>query len=305
MAQRASAWTSSGQCSCPLKKIGIAAEVPKASTQPLAVKVESLSESGPFRRIAARLPVDEAVAQVAELIWSGELRAGDRMPAERTLSEWLGISRPTLRGAVRRLEQAGLLAVSLGRAGVKVKSDLVPLELLVDMPQLSRSEISGLLEARRALEPRVAQLAGLHGIPEDFDHLFKLVAEQRSAPADWDLHCQLDTRFHLAIARATHSVTTYSLMRELQRRLAVARTHFLRSPQDPKLLADIHEATARAIESRDMARIDSEMLGHLGWLERVWERESGMPRLRSAPDFLASAAESPRAATRRRRASSA
>jgi len=274
-----------------LKQVGIASAARTTPDQALGAETEAFSDSGPFRRIAGRTAVDQAVAQVAELIWSGQLRSGERMPAERSLSERLGISRPTLREAVHRLEHAGLIAVSLGRAGARVQSDLVPLQLLDEMPHINRSDISGLLEARRALEPRIAQLAALHGTTEDFDHLLRLVVKQRQAPPDWDLHCQLDTRFHLAIARATHSPTAYALMRELQRRLAVARTYFLRSPQDPKLLADIHEATGRAIESRDMHRIESEMSSHLGWLERVWERESGMPRLRSMPNFLTPLAE--------------
>ena len=64
--------------------------------------------------------------------------------------------------------------------------------MLPHLPALSKADVAGLLEARRALEPRVAMLAGLHGTEQDFEGLFEMVEEQCRAPSDWALHAHLD-----------------------------------------------------------------------------------------------------------------
>jgi GntR family transcriptional regulator, transcriptional repressor for pyruvate dehydrogenase complex len=240
-----------------------------------------------FRPVSRRTPIDEVVSQIAEAVWVGELRQGDRLPAERSFAETLDVSRPTLRLAFRRLEEAGVLEVSRGRGGgARIRSQVVPLALLGALPEVTRAEISGLLEARRAIEPRVAQLAALHATEEDLDHLAALVEHQRKAPPDWSLHGQLDAHFHLELARATHNSTLFVVMRELLLRLAVARSSLLRSPHDAKTLANIHETTLRAVAGGDPNAVERAMNEHLGWLERVWERESGRPRMRGVPEFL-------------------
>ena len=73
------------------------------------------------------------------------------------------ISRPTLREAIKTLAEAGVLEVRRGQSGgIFVASELVPRELLRSRQEIRFGEISGVLEARRLLEPRVAQLAAVH-----------------------------------------------------------------------------------------------------------------------------------------------
>lgn len=227
-----------------------------------------------FRPICVRGPIDETTAQVAEAIWEGTLLAGARLPAERTLAEQLGISRPTLRLALRRLSDRGLLVITRGRGGgAVVRSEVVPLDLLWSGPKLDVDEIGAVLEARRWLEPQVAQLAARNATGEDFDKLRRLVQRQREAHRDHTLQHQLDVRFHLAIARATHNSSVWPVAKELQLRLAVARVAMRRTPMDPRAVAEIHEGTLAAMLRGDPAGIDRQMREHMDWLERRWERE--------------------------------
>jgi DNA-binding FadR family transcriptional regulator len=227
-----------------------------------------------FPPICVRGPIEETTAQVAEAIWEGVLPAGTRLPAERALAEQLGISRPTLRLALRRLADRGLLAITRGRGGgAVVRSEVVPLDLLWSGPELDADEIGAVLEARRSLEPPVAQLAARKATGEDFDRLRRLVQRQREADRDHSLHQQLGVRFHLAIARATHNSSIWPIAKELQLRLAVARQAMLRTPVDPRVVADVHEGTLGAILQGDPAAIERHMSEHLQRLEVRWERE--------------------------------
>src|SRR5438094_276772 len=155
-----------------------------------------------FRPVSTRLTFEEAVEQVADAIRAGDLHAGARLPSERDLADRMGISRPTLREAIKVLADAGVVEVRPGPGGgMYVRTELVPRTLLAERSELHVGEVSGVLEARRLLEPRVAQLAGLYATDEDFDAMQRTIDLQREHGADRDSFLQLDMRFHLAIAR--------------------------------------------------------------------------------------------------------
>jgi DNA-binding FadR family transcriptional regulator len=229
------------------------------------------------------------VQQVAEAIRAGDLLLGDRLPSERTLASQMEISRPTLREAVKVLSDAGVIEVRPGPSGgMFVRSDVIPKELVLERSQMLITEVSGVLEARRLFEPRVAQLAAVYATDEDFDEMRQLIEAQRAAvQTDESLRQQqMDVRFHLRIARSTRNATIVSLMRTLLRRLEIARDMALRGHRDPERAVEIHERTLRAIMSRDHEQIETAMDEHMSYLEDIWERESGRSRLREIPPFL-------------------
>ena len=124
-----------------------------------------------FDRLQTRGTVPQVVERIVEPIRLGRLRYGDRLPSERALAQQLGVSRETVRKAVRTLSEAGVVEVTSGKgsmSGIHVRSDLIPPELLHGPARVPIGEISGVLEARRLFEPRVAQLAGLLATEEDF-----------------------------------------------------------------------------------------------------------------------------------------
>ncbi|MDR0360388.1 MAG: FCD domain-containing protein [bacterium] len=228
--------------------------------------------------------------RIAEQIWSGELPAGHRLPPERALAPRMGASRQTVRAAIRRLERAGVVRVVRGRAGgAVVDGGVVPPELLVPGARRpATQDVHALLEARRALEPAVAWLAAQHATPEDLDALTLLVRDLREAPATWEVHVLLDSRFHLQIARAAHNEVVWGLMVQLHVELYRVRHRQLRRPHDPELLAAIHERTLQALLSGDRDRIERDLAEHLGWLERAAAPEPA--GVRSWPETRSAAA---------------
>ncbi len=245
-----------------------------------------------FTPVKTRRTFEEAVEQIAEAIRAGDLHAGDRLPSERTLAAQMEISRPTLREAIRVLSDSGIVEVKSGPGGgMFVSCDLVPAALIEQRSELRITEISGVLEARRLFEPRVAQLAALYATELDFDAMQRTIDLQRECPDDRERFIQLDHRFHLAIARATQNATVVSLMRSLLRSLEIARDMAIRGPHEPERAIAIHEHTLQAIMGGDSDVIEAAMDEHLSFLERIWEKESGRARLRTIPDFLLPRAE--------------
>jgi DNA-binding FadR family transcriptional regulator len=255
-----------------------------------------------FEPVATRRTFEEAVDQIAEKVKSGDLHVGDRLPSERELAAQMRISRPTLREAVKVLVEAGLLEVRRGQSGgIFVAAELVPRELLRTGLEIRVSEVAGVLEARRLLEPRVAQLAAVHAGEDDFAAMAGLIERKRELAGsddflrNEDLFLQLDLKFHLAMARATRNSTVVSLMRSLIKRLEIARDMAVHAPLVPDWVIDIHERTLAAIRAADFDLIDAVMDEHLAQLEQIWERETGRGLVRPLPDFLQPVAERSRA----------
>jgi DNA-binding FadR family transcriptional regulator len=240
-----------------------------------------------FRPIATRRTFEEAVNQIADAIRDGSLHEGDRLPAERMLAQQMEISRRTLREAISVLVDAGVLEARPG-GGVYVVSEVIPVELLARRSQIKANEIAAILEARRVIEPRVAQLAALYGSDEDFERMQKVIEFQRHCPPDDHARFRhLDMRFHITMARATHNRKLVEIMRDLLDDLQVVTDMALRVEDDNvDRMVGIHQETLDAIMRGDEQEIESVMSMHLSVLEQIWEAESGRQRLRRPPTFL-------------------
>jgi GntR family transcriptional regulator, transcriptional repressor for pyruvate dehydrogenase complex len=251
-----------------------------------------------FTPVAPRRTFEGAVEQIAEQIRHGELNAGDRLPSERDLAAAMQISRATVRQAVHVLSDAGVLEVKPGSSGgIFAASGYVPLDLIRSKSDLHLGEAAGVLEARRVLEPRVAQLAAVNAREEDFKQMVRLIETQKELLplgddlAERDRFLQLDTQFHVRIARATGNSTLVSLVRSLLRRLEVTRDLALHEPPVPDWVIEIHERTLAAIRSADHDLIEQVMDEHLAAMERAWERATSRALVPPVPDFLRPLAE--------------
>ena len=233
-----------------------------------------------FTPVQTRRTFEEAADQIAEKVRTGELRTGDRLPGERSLATQMQISRPTLREAVKVLVDAGVLEVRRGPGGgMYVATDVVPTALVRHSASLRLAEIAAVLEARRLLEPQVAQLAALRATEEDLQAMARSIDAMRELVSDgWHLRhedrfLQLDVQFHLALARAAGNPTVETLMRTLLRQLEIARDMAMHVPLVPEWTIEIHERTLAALRSGDPDEVEAVMDEHLGQLERTYEGE--------------------------------
>ncbi|MFJ4964594.1 putative L-lactate dehydrogenase operon regulatory protein [Streptomyces sp. ADI96-02] len=153
---------------------------------------------------------------IEQRVVSGELRAGDRLPPERELAPVLGVSRSALREALRVLETIGVLVAQPGRgpdAGARIvrNPDDALGRLLRLHFALGSYSLHDVLEARVVLERSSFEAAAEHASPDELDEAEQLVrrmAEPGIAVAEFN---DLDTRFHVLIARASGNALTSTL----------------------------------------------------------------------------------------------
>jgi len=153
-------------------------------------------------------------AQVARIIGtrvvSGEFAPGDSLPIESELCQVYGVSRSTIREAVKNLAAKRLIEVA-----PKVGTRVLPFANwnLLDPDVLSwrlnaqfdRAIIEDLYEMRQCFEPRACFLAARDGTREDHDHIQRSFSDMMSAPHMPELAASAETEFHLAIIAATHN----------------------------------------------------------------------------------------------------
>ena len=185
----------------------------------------------PLRPRAYEQVLDRLEADLA----AHRLQVGDRMPSERDLALDLGISRPAVREALRILEAWGTVVQGTGsgpEAGtVLVATPAAALTRFIRLHVLLASiGPSDLLQARIALERESTRLAALHATPEDHEAIAAHLAAMAQSGLDADRFNELDSAFHVAIARATGNL----LVSEL--------TIALREAMRPRLLASLRSA---------------------------------------------------------------
>jgi DNA-binding FadR family transcriptional regulator len=156
--------------------------------------------------------VDQAIDWIRGEVASGHWRVGTRLPAEPALAVTLGVSRSTVREAVRSLAHTGLLVVRQGD-GTFVQA---PTEVESVLRQhLRTAELIHVFEARRPVETELARLAARRRTPDDLDRIARTldrrdVAERRD---DKDAFVAADLSFHQAIAVAAHNPVLETLYR--------------------------------------------------------------------------------------------
>ena len=148
----------------------------------------------------AKRASDDIYEQLRALITSGALKPGDRLPSERAMMAELQRSRPTIREALKRLEQGGYVTSTQGASGAVVQelSLHAAEEPLKDMIQLSQVSLSELNEYRQSNDSTIAAWAAKRRTDEDLADLHQCVAE-----ADYERFIELDVRFHSLLARAS------------------------------------------------------------------------------------------------------
>ena len=159
-----------------------------------------------FTAVRTRSVAGDVVGQIVERLRSGELKLGDVLPGERVLATQMDVSRPTVSAAMAKLADAGILRRRPGRQGnAEIISIWVP-DDLVEKPavvgELEADEIFRVLEARKTLEPRIAQLAAFRATDEDFAELQESIDLLASDGNDVTRAEQAELLFHRIMWRA-------------------------------------------------------------------------------------------------------
>ncbi len=205
--------------------------------------------------------------QLERAIESGVFAPGSRLPPERELVEQFGVSRVSVREALRSLEALGLIRVVAGR-GCFVRGDLVENRDQTVRHWLSShaAELVDLLKVRAAIETLAAEEAAQRREPSSLAGLqeahaaFVAAVDQNASPSELVEH---DVRFHESLAAASGSPLIMELTHHLNSYLAEARQHTMAPPGRPGRSLREHGAVVAAVVAGDERAAGRAMRRHV------------------------------------------
>lgn len=171
-------------------------------------KKSGTAGSARFEPIRSTRAFEEIAGQIRKALAEGQLQVGSRLPAERTLAEQFGVSRNTLREALRSLEHAGLIRLQRGASGgafISESSGEAVMTGLMDMFHLGVIEPAQLTEARIWLEPIIVREACKRAKATDIRALNENIeaAEVAYQQGDFSRRAEINLEFHRILARLT------------------------------------------------------------------------------------------------------
>jgi GntR family transcriptional repressor for pyruvate dehydrogenase complex len=221
---------------------------------------------------------EEVVARLQEMIQSGELSHGDRLPPERDLAKLLGVSRPTLRAGIRSLTAVGILQSRQGAGTFVAEAQESPtldtnaLRLLSALHGFTSDEM---FEARLALEMSIAALAAERATSEQMAQLAEEIAGMYASidrPEQYLVH---DMQFHQTVAAASGNRILTALMNMVASILFEYRSKTVKRAIDLKDSAEQHHNIYRAIREHNPETARQAMRVHLIETQRAQRLEVG------------------------------
>lgn len=206
----------------------------------------------------ARAP-EVVAAALRRRILSGELAPGDSLPPEGELVNQLGVSRETVRVALRLLDAEGLTASSQGRAGVRIRHPEPErvARSLVQLLTLTGATWGDLLAFRKMLEPAAAAHVAEHASPAERVAIAK-VAERGIAPDGAGYH-----EFHELVVRASGNPILTTVLAAVEQAVRWAAAEQDITQYDRSEAARSHRAIASAIIDNDPQKAEHRMRQHL------------------------------------------
>ncbi len=239
---------------------------PAKSTLTKDMRFEGLGTAGLSSNVGGPAQIIEIFKA---LIAEGKLGAGTRLPAERDLARMLGVSRPTLRQALKALHLLRILEIR-PRSGTYVTTNVAniikePIHFAVLLKVASHRE---LMEARILFEVHLAGLAAEKANQDDLEAMQEALAGMignMGKPAEW---CQFEIQLHDAIARAAGNTVMFSIMETLSELLAEHRQRTVESLVDYHEDFRIHYRIFELVQKADKKGAEDAMRKHFEYLQR-------------------------------------
>jgi GntR family transcriptional repressor for pyruvate dehydrogenase complex len=212
--------------------------------------------------------VSETQAQrILEMIESGKLKLGDKLPGERILASQLGISRSSVREAIRYLEAMGVVdtRVGLGTYVVNSKPIATIASSLSAWLSENRSEVIQVFEVRDPLESQAAALAAARADPEAIAKMEETLDRMADEieKGNTEAITELDNRFHYLLGEATGNHLLHQVLESIQDLLMESRHAILSIPGRPERSLVEHREVLAAVRRSDPKAASDAMRRHL------------------------------------------
>jgi GntR family transcriptional repressor for pyruvate dehydrogenase complex len=223
-----------------------------------------MSDIAPLRPVTRPRLYEQVAQQIMGWVRDTGLKAGERLPPERELASRLGVSRATVSQALVAMEVVGVVAVRHGDGAVLV--DTSGTSKVVDAVRRHAQQLPEIIEAREALESKLAGLAAVRRTEEDLDRIDGALTVMTADIEAGGRGVEGDELFHAAVTAAGHSALLQRLMGEISELIKETRIESLSQPDRPLESLEGHRRIATAIRDRDPAAAAAAMTDHV---ERV------------------------------------
>jgi GntR family transcriptional repressor for pyruvate dehydrogenase complex len=235
----------------------------------------SAEGSGRWMQVRASTASAEIVMQIRQRLFDGDLKPGDFLGTEGSLSAEFAVSRITLRDALRILEANGIVEVKVGKSGgVRVAhpnperfADALAVQLM--LAGISRTEI---FDAQMGAEVRAAQLATEHATIADFAGLDAQLARARAHVEEPEGFVRESLAFHFQLVLASHNralIAQFQALRHLSWNVIVRTS----TPALSRKVLARHEKLLAAIKRRDAAGAAELVTAHFTQIIERYRRE--------------------------------
>lgn len=223
-----------------------------------------------FEKIRPKRISDEIFDQIKKLIVEGKLKPGDKLPPERELAKQMGVSRPTLREAINKLEARGLLEQRQG-GGTYVKSlGDETLDYAFEEYANKKDAIVDIMELRKILETWAAYTAAERITDEELTQLEQYLREMEEALKGGQIGYESDADFHSTISYATKNIFLIHIMNTIYQWIEKisyeVRSRLYNNYYKHDLLFKQHKAIFIAIKNRDPLEAYNAMLNHMNYV---------------------------------------
>jgi len=242
--------------------------------------------------------MDLVARRIEQLVRSGDLKTGDRLPPEPELAQMLHVSRGSLREALKGLVYLGLIKSRAGD-GTYIQSSLSRVlnqhfQWMILLNEVKHLEI---YELRKIIEPDVAALAARRATRADVDRLQAALDGMAEARGNPELFRKFDIQFHDAFAQASGNAAIQTTMRMLYHATSEARKavlpfidnwdkHWRRHERVFTLIRDHKPELARKAVLEDLLYAESLLHKHIGSLQKQTSRHRLNPPLKKLREPL-------------------
>jgi len=233
-------------------------------------------EANYFKPIKPKSISDQIFEQLRDLIFRGKLKPGEKLPPERDLASSFGVSRPSVKSAINKLINLGLVVQRQGQ-GTFVRSLESrylenPLRAVLEGEEVS---ILDLLEVRIGLEVQAVGLAARRATNEDIQALETCVSDMLSKVDEGLVGSDEDVAFHMTIAFATKNSAQVYLMKNFYDLLfhGISESRFyLYEAGNLPIMGQQHAEILEAIRNKDPVAAQKAMETHINFVMDFCER---------------------------------
>ena len=222
-----------------------------------------------FEAIRRNKVYEEVARQIERLILK-KLQPGDKLPSERELAETLGVSRGSIRDAIRSLELLGLVEPRQGAGTIvrEITADAL-VNPLANMLVRQREHVAELLDFRKMLEPPLAGRAAMHASPDEISEMEEILRRQEAKLSKGEVAVGEDSDFHYSVALASGNGVVLKLLDVLMDLLRETRERSLQVAGRPQKSLAGHKRILAAIKRGDAEAAKAAMRRHIEDVEEI------------------------------------